>query len=114
MFKELFCEKVSPNCDNGSGVAPVTIKGWKVIRTEHLDDPRPPSGKERDEGFTCDTFEELVEQFLKKRPLIQSGNYNITWKNSKGYQSMIVSVNAEAKEMTFITIIHGNKSARDL
>ena len=84
MFTETINEKVSKDCSDGSGVIPDgPYKGWKVIRTRHLDEPRPPSEKERDDGFLCDTFENLVLAFLKKRLNIQDGKYLLEWKNNK-------------------------------
>lgn len=104
-------EKVAPNCDSGGGEIPSgPYKGWKVIRTNHLDDIRPPAEKERDAGFNCETFDELIYAFLNKRPLgIKDGSYSLTWKNSKGHQNFVVSVNNAAKTITFVTIIQLNR-----
>jgi hypothetical protein len=110
MFEELF-EKVSRNCSDGSGEIPDgPYKGWQVIRTNHLDEPRPPSDKERDDGFDCETFEDLVLAFLKKRPLgIKDDKYLIEYKNKKGYQSFVIKVLNKNKTITFITIMQLNK-----
>jgi hypothetical protein len=114
MFYELFFEKVSPDCSTGAGVAPVKVNGWSIIRTSHLDDKRGDSTRDRDYGFECDTFEELVEKFLNSRKNNPpSGDYSITWITKKGYQNMIVSVDAENKKMTFVTIIALNKKTAD-
>ena len=108
-----FLEKVSPNCDTGSGVIPDgPYKGWKVYRTSHLDDIRKPSNKERDDGFSCATFEVLVKKFLQKRALgINSGKYQLTWKNSRGYQAVVVNVTNDNKTISFITVMQLNKKA---
>ena len=46
-------EKVSPDCSDGAGIIPEgPYKGWKVYRTNHIDDIRKETGKERDHGFT--------------------------------------------------------------
>ncbi len=114
-FKEYLAkdlaEKVAPNCEAGGGEIPSgPYKGWKVIRTNHLDDIRPPSEKERDEGFDCDTFDKLIYAFLSKRPLgINDGSYSLTWKNSKGHQNFVVSANNDKKTLTVVTIIQLNR-----
>jgi hypothetical protein len=110
-FKQFFMEVVTKDCSTGAGEIPDgPYKGWKVIRTRHLDEPRPPSDEERDEGFDCKTFEKIVMTFLQKRPLgIQDGSYQLVWKNDKGYQVVVVDVNNKDKKITFITVIQGNK-----
>jgi hypothetical protein len=117
MFKEIFrlFEKVSRDCSNGPGIVPDgPYKGWELIRTSHLDEPRK-NGKERDHDWNCQSFDNLVTKFLQKRPLgINDGKYTLTWKNSDGYQSCIVSVDNSRKSITFVTIMMLNKkSTRD-
>ena len=111
MFKELF-EKVSPDCSTGSGVIPEgPWHGYKIIRTSHLDDPRnPPSPIQRDQGVTCDFFDEIAKALFRKRPLgLQSGQYAIFWKNSRGVQNAMIDIKSEKKTITFVTMIQQNK-----
>ena len=109
MFRELF-EKVSPDCSTGNGVIPDgPYKGWHIVRTNHLDDTRK-TGKERDHGFDCDTFDAIVTKLLQKRPMnIKDGKYSLSWRNIDGYQNVVVSVNNSQKSITFITVIQMNK-----
>jgi hypothetical protein len=112
MFKELFIEKVSNDCQTGSGVIPNVgpWKGYKAVRTNHLDEPRYPNGAERDEGFDCNTFDALVKGLIKKRPLgLPEGDFAIFWKNKDGVQNAMININKERKTITFITIIQQNK-----
>lgn len=109
-------EKVSPDCSDGSGIIPDgPYKGWKVYRTNHIDDIRKETGKERDYGFTCKTFDLLINKFLAKRPLgIDSGEYTLGWKNTKGYQTVVVNISNDTKVISFITVMQLNKkSIRD-
>ncbi len=107
-FKK-FLEKVSKDCSDGRGIIPDgPYKGWKVLRTSHLDDLR--GNKQRDHNFECDDFEKLVMRFLEKRPLgIEDGEYSVTWKNKNGFQNMVISVDNKFKIITFITIIQLDK-----
>ncbi len=108
-------EKVTPDCADGSGVIPDgPYKGWKVIRTSHLDDDRK-NGKDRDVNFDCDTFDAIITKFLQKRPMgVKDGKYSLSWRNIDGYQNTIVAVKNGNKSITFITVIQMNKkSARD-
>jgi len=112
-FKEYLklSEKVSPDCSTGAGEIPEgPWKGFKVVRTAHLDEPRPPKGNERDEGFNCDTFDKLMSTLLKKRPLgLQDGEYLIFWENKKGYQTAAIIVDNADKKVIFKTVIQGDK-----
>jgi hypothetical protein len=112
-FKEFLLEKVSPDCSTGSGVVPEgPWKGFKAVRTNHLDEPRPPKGEERDEGFDCNTFDEIMKSFFKKRPLgVADGDYSLFWKNSKGWQTAIINVNNDTKTIKWITVIQKNKKS---
>jgi hypothetical protein len=112
-FKEFLSEKVSPDCSTGAGIIPEgPWKGFKVVRTNHLDEPRPPKDKERDEGFDCDTFDSLIKGLIKKRPIgLPSGDFAIFWKNSKGWQTAMININKERKTITFITVIQKNKKS---
>ena len=113
MFIEIFLEKVSPDCSTGAGIVPSIgpYKGFKVVRTSHLDDPRnPPNPEERDDGFDCDTFDTLAKKFFQKRPLgVADGDYSIFWKSPKGTESAIVNVNNTSKKFTFVTIMQLHK-----
>ncbi len=114
-FKDYLKEKVSPDCSDGPGVIPIgPWKDFKVIRTSHLDDDRK-TGKDRDFGWQCDEFDTVMTKLFQKRPLgIKDAKYTITWKNKKGYQSAVVSINNKKKTATFITIMQLNKkSSRD-
>ncbi len=114
-FKDYLQEKVSQDCSTGSGVIPDgPYKGWKLIRTSHLDDDRK-SGMDRDENFDCDTFDAIVTKFLQKRPMgLKDGKYSLSWKNANGYQNTVVAVRNSDTSITFITVIQMNKkSARD-
>lgn len=117
MFKELFLkankllsEKVSPDCSTGPGVIPEgPWKGFEVIRTNHLDDVRD-SGRQRDHGFDCDTFDAIITKLMQKRPLgLNSGKMQLTWKNSKGYQAVVIQIDKEKKTITFITVMQMNR-----
>jgi len=102
-------EKVSPDCSTGNG-AMFKVGDWVIGRTNHLDDPRPPSEKERDDGFFCKEFIKIIQMFMKVRPYeIQEGKYNLVFKNKLGFQNCVISVNSEFKTMTFITIMQLNK-----
>ncbi len=102
-------ERVSPDCSTGNG-AMFKLGTWIIGRTSHLDDPRPPSEKERDDGFFCKEFIGIVKLFLKKRPIeIQDGKYHLIYQDANGYQNCLVSVNNEFKTMTFVTIMQLNK-----
>ncbi len=85
MFKELFTERVSPDCSTGPGIIPDgPYKGWEIVRTNHLDDKRD-TGRERDDGFDCQTFDAIISKLMQKRPLgLKSGKMQLTWKNAKG------------------------------
>ena len=109
MSFKVFLEKVSQDCSDGRGIIPDgPYKGWKVLRTNHLDDYR--GNKQRDHNFECNDFEKIVLKFLEKRPLgIEDGEYSITWKNQDGYQNAVVSVNNKFQVITFVTIIQMNK-----
>ena len=109
-FRDIFSEKVSNDCSTGSGVVPNgPYKGWKLVRTSHLDDKRD-SGRERDHNFDCDTFTDLMNGLTKKRPLgINSGKWSLAWKNQKGYQTAIVQINSDKKQVTFVTVMQLNK-----
>ncbi len=109
MFKELF-EKVSPDCSTGGGEIPDgPWKDYRVIRTSHLDDERG-TGRERDYGFDCDTFDALITKLMQKRPMgLRDGKMQLTWKNSKGYQAVVVSVQTSKKTITFITVMQMNR-----
>jgi len=104
-------EAVSGDCSDGSGVIPGgPYKGWNVVRTKHLDDPRPPSEIERDAGFECDDFSDLIQGLSRKRPLgIADGKWQMTWKNQRGYQAFIIQINNQKKELIFLTIMQLNK-----
>ncbi len=104
-------EKVSRDCSTGGGVIPDgPYKGWSVVRTNHLDDTREPSNKERDQGFVCDTFEDIVMGFLSKRPLgIQDGKYMLEWKNRSGFQCLILNVQNEKTQLQIVTIMQLNQ-----
>ena len=108
-FKNYLSEQVTPDCANGAGVVPDgPYKGWKLVRTSHLDDKR--GSKDRDDGFDCETFDELMGAMNKKRPLgINDGTWQLAWKNSKGYQTAIVSIDNSKKQITFITVMQLNK-----
>lgn len=102
-------EKVSPDCATGNG-AMFKVGKWIVGRTVHLDDKRPPSEKERDDGFFCQKFIKVVQMFMKARPVgITEGKYHLVYKDENGYQNCVVSVNEEFSTMTFITIMQLNK-----
>ena len=109
---KLYLEKVSPDCSTGSGVIPEgPWNGYKIIRTSHLDDPRnPPDPTQRDQGVTCDYFDEIAKALFRKRPLgLRSGDYAIFWTNSKGTQNAMVNIKAEKQTITFVTMIQQNK-----
>lgn len=110
MFKELFTEKVSPDCSTGAGVIPEgPWKDFKVVRTSHLDDKRD-TGRDRDHGFNCDTFDAIITKLMQKRPLgLKSGKMQLTWKNPKGYQAVVVNISTDAKTITFITVMQMNR-----
>lgn len=112
MFKELFTEKVTPDCSNGPGVIPEgPWKGFKVVRTSHLDDKRKPSNKDRDDGFDCQTFDALITKLMQKRPLgLKSGKMQITWKNKDGVQAAVINISNDQKTITFITVMQLNRS----
>jgi hypothetical protein len=106
-------ERVSRDCSTGNGPM-MKIKGWIIGRTSHLDDPRPPSEKERDDGFYCDEFSSIIKMFLRKRPMnVADGKYHLIYKDKNGYQNCVVSVNNEYHTMTFITIMQLNKRNPD-
>ena len=115
MFKELFIElteKVSKDCSTGSGVIPDgPWKEYKVIRTSHLDEPRnPPNPKQRDDSFICNTFDLIITKLMQKRPLgLKSGKVQLTWKNPKGYQAVVVNISTDLKTITFITVMQLNR-----
>ena len=103
-------EKVSRDCATGNG-SMFKIGGWIVGRTSHLDDKRPPSEKERDDGFFCQKFVDVVKMFKKKRPMnINDGKWHLIYKDEDGFQNCLVAVNNEFKTMTFVTIMQLNKS----
>ncbi len=77
------------------------------MRTNHLDDYR--IDKQRDYGYTCEKFEKIIEILFKKRPLgIDSGKYNLIFKENGDYQSVIIAVDKTNKKITFITIMNLN------
>jgi hypothetical protein len=82
-----------------------------IVRTSHLDDPRnPPSPIQRDQNFDCDSFDEIMKDFFRKRPLgVSDGDYSIFWKNQKGVQTAIINVNNKTKKITWVTIMQLNK-----
>jgi len=103
-------ERVSRDCQTGNG-AMMKVGSWIIGRTSHLDDPRPPSEKERDDGFYCKEFANIIQMFLKKRPMnITDGKYNLIYKNGDGYQNCLVAVNNGFNTMTFVTIMQLNKN----
>ena len=106
-------EKVSSDCSTGAGEIPDgPWKGFQVIRTNHLDDHRGSSEKARDADFDCETFDELVNGLLKKRPMgIKDDKYLVEWKNKRGYQSYVVKVDNTRKTITFITVMMLNKKS---
>ena len=109
MIREII-ERVSRDCSTGNGPM-FKVGEWVIGRTSHLDDPRPPSEKERDDGFYCKKFLKVIQMFRKKRPLgINGGKWHLIYKDENGYQDCLVSVNNEYKTMTFITIMQLNKS----
>ena len=80
-----------------------------MIRTNHLDDRRS-NGTERDENFNCDTFDALITKLLQKRPLgLKAGKTQLTWKNQKGYQAVVLQISVDSKSITFITAMQLNK-----
>ncbi len=113
MFKELFIElieKVSPDCSTGDGVIPDgPYKGWHLIRTSHLDHVRP-NGKQRDDSFDCSTFDAVITTLLQKRPLgLKDGKMQLTWKNKRGFQALVVGIDNSKKSIVFVTIMQLNK-----
>ena len=111
-FRAYLTEKVSGDCSTGSGVVPNgPWNGYKIIRTSHLDEPRnPPSPIQRDQGVTCDYFDEIAKALFRKRPLgLRSGAYAIFWTNSKGTQNAMVQINTEKLSITFVTMIQQSK-----
>lgn len=110
-FKELFTEKVSSDCSTGPGVIPEgPWKGFKVVRTSHLDDKRD-SGRDRDHGFDCDTFDALITKLMQKRPMgLKSGKMQLTWKNTKGYQAVVINISTDQQTITFVTVMQMNRS----
>jgi len=108
---QIIQERVSPDCQTGNG-AMMKVGKWIIGRTSHLDDPRPPSEKERDDGFYCKEFANIIQMFLKKRPMnISDGKYHLVYKNEHGYQDCLVAVNNDFKTMTFVTIMQLNKKS---
>ena len=108
----MIVEKVSGDCSTGSGVVPGgPWNGYKIIRTSHLDEPRnPPSPIQRDQGVTCNYFDEIAKALFRKRPLgMKTGDYAIFWKNAKGVQNAMVRIDAEKKTITFVTMIQQSK-----
>ena len=113
MFKELFLEKVSNDCQTGAGVVPNVgpFKNFKIVRTNHLDAKRGQSSKERDEDFDCESFDLILKKFFQKRPLgVQDGDYSLFWENKNGVQSMIININNTNKSLTILTIMQLNKN----
>ena len=107
-----FLEKVSKDCSTGAGVVPDgPWNGYKIIRTNHLDDPRNPSSNvQRDQGVTCDFFDEIAKALFRKRPLgLRDGTYAIFWKNSNGVQNAMVDIDTNRKTITFVTMIMQSK-----
>ena len=110
-FKTFF-EKVSLDCQTGAGIVPNVgpFKDFKIVRTNHLDQKR--QGKERDEDFTCNSFDEIIKRFFQKRPLgVSDGDYSLFWKNEYGVQCMIININnnPQIKSLTVLTIMQLNK-----
>jgi len=116
MIRELILsiqERVYRDCSTGSGPM-MKVGGWIIGRTSHLDDPRPPSEKQRDDGFYCNEFAKVIKMFLKKRPIgISSGKWHLIYKNENGYQNCVVAVNEEFHTMTFVTIMQLNKRSHN-
>ena len=109
---KLYLEKVSGDCLTGAGEIPDgPWKGYKVIRTNHLDDPRnPPDPTQRDQNFDCSTFDGIITKLMQKRPLgLKSGKMQLTWKNSRGYQAVVVNISTDNKTITFITVMQLNR-----
>jgi len=112
MSFKTFLEKVSPDCQTGAGIVPNVgpFKDFKIVRTNHLDQKR--QGKERDEDFTCNSFDEIIKRFFQKRPLgVSDGDYSLFWKNEYGVQCMIININnnPQIKSLTVLTIMQLNK-----
>ena len=111
-FKKYLNEKVSPDCSTGAGVIPDgPWKDYEVIRTSHLDDPRnPPDPKQRDHDFICLDFDAIITKLMQKRPMgLREGKTQLTWKNSKGYQAMVINISNRQKSITVITIMQMNR-----
>jgi hypothetical protein len=114
-FKEYLLEKVSSDCSSGPGIIPAgPFAGYKVLRVKHLDSKRK-DGKERDYGFDCETFEALVMGLsrIKGIPSMKHmGEYQIVWKNRKGYQAAAIEVDHERKIVKFITVMQLNRQCQ--
>jgi len=110
-FKELF-DSVSKDCSTGAGIVPGgPWNGYKIIRTNHLDEPRKEAGVQRDHGVTCDFFDEIAKALFRKRPLgLRDGDYAIFWRNSSGVQNAMIDINTKRKTITFVTMIQHSKS----
>jgi hypothetical protein len=110
---KLFLEKVSNDCQTGAGIVPNVgpFKNFKIIRTNHLDDKRGLSSKERDADFDCESFDLILKKFFQKRPLgVQDGKYSLFWENKNGVQSMIIEIDNKAKALRIVTIMQLNKN----
>ena len=112
-FKEYLLERVSADCSTGSGVIPGIgpWAGYKAVRTGHLDEPRnPPSPIQRDQGFDCKSFDEILKALIRKRPLgLPNGDFALFWKNSKGVQNAMINIKQDNKTITFVTMIQQSK-----
>jgi hypothetical protein len=118
-FKE-YCltsinEKVSRDCSNGPGIIPAgPFAGYKVLRVRHLDFKRK-DGKERDHGFDCETFGAIVNALSRVKgvpSMRHMGEYQIVWKNRRGYQAAAIEVNQDKKIVKFITIMQLNRKCQ--
>ena len=114
-FKQFINEKVSPDCGSGPGIIPAgPFAGYKVLRVRHLDAKRK-DGKERDYGFNCNTFQAIVNALsrIKGIPSMRHmGEYQIVWKNKKGYQAAAIEVNHSDKIVKFITVMQLNRKCQ--
>ena len=109
-FNQVLTERVTRDCTTGAGLAD-THNGWKIIRTNHLDEPRAGSTEERDYGFTCIKFKLIVALLLKQRPIsMADGHYNLMYKQHSKFQEVVVNVESNIKKITFVTIMSLNKN----
>ena len=109
-FEDVINERVTRDCTTGAGLAD-THNGWKIIRTNHLDDIRVGSDVSRDYGFTCIKFKLIVALLLKQRPIsMADGHYNLMYKQHSKFQEVVVNVESNIKKITFVTIMSLNKN----